>query len=140
MFGTAVLLITFAGATASAATTTTTTIPSHHPVLAPMGNSYVFHLTYDGRLRDYRVHVPPAAIYGQPLPMVLNLHGATQSALLEEITSQMDPNADENGYLAVYPDGTPHLQGVDAGPGGEERAVRLERRPVLRLAGDQEDR
>jgi polyhydroxybutyrate depolymerase len=71
-----------------------------------MGNSYLFHLTYDGVRRDYRVHVPPAAIYGQPLPLVLNLHGATQNALIEEITSQMDPNADQNGYLAVYPDGT----------------------------------
>jgi polyhydroxybutyrate depolymerase len=95
-----------AAAATTTSTTTTTAPPTHHPVLAPMGNSYVFHLTYDGRQRDYRVHVPPAAIFGQPLPLVLNLHGATQNSLLEEITSQMDPNADQNGYLAVYPDGT----------------------------------
>ena len=56
--------------------------------------------------RDYRLHVPPAASAGQPLPLVLNLHGATQNAQLEEITSDMDPNADQNGYLVAYPDGT----------------------------------
>ena len=38
--------------------------------------------------------------------MVLNLAGATQNGQIEEILSDMDPNADANGYLAVYPDGT----------------------------------
>ena len=56
--------------------------------------------------RDYRLHVPPAAASGKPLPLVLNLHGATQNAQLEEITTDMDPNADQNGYLVAYPDGT----------------------------------
>jgi polyhydroxybutyrate depolymerase len=77
-----------------------------HPVLAPAGNSYLFTLRFDGVTRDYRIHVPPAAIYGQPLPLVLNLHGATQNGQLEEITSGMDANADQHGYLVAYPDGT----------------------------------
>ena len=77
-----------------------------HPVLAPQSGSYVFTLTFDGTTRDYRLHVPPAAASGRPLPLVLNLHGATQNAQLEEITSDMDPNADMNGYLVAYPDGT----------------------------------
>jgi polyhydroxybutyrate depolymerase len=89
--------LTLPGGLASAAT---------HPVLAPMNGSYVFTLTFDGLHRDYRVHVPPAAQYGQPLPMVLNLHGATQNGQLEELTSDMDANADQHGYLVVYPDGT----------------------------------
>jgi polyhydroxybutyrate depolymerase len=86
--------------------TSAATAPASHPVLAPHGGSYVFTLTFDGIKRDYRLHVPPAAMYGQPLPLVLNLHGATQNAQLEEITSDMDPNADMNGYLVAYPDGT----------------------------------
>ncbi len=77
-----------------------------HPVLAPETGSYVFTLKFDGRTRDYRLHVPPAAAAGKPLPLVLNLHGATQNAQLEEITTDMDPNADQNGYLVAYPDGT----------------------------------
>ena len=92
-----------AGAGSAAVATTTTTA---HPVLVPQSGSYVFTLTFDGLQRDYRVHVPPAAASGKPLPLVLNLHGATQNAQLEEITSDMDPNADTNGYLVAYPDGT----------------------------------
>ena len=89
-----------AGASSAAAAT-----PAH-PVVAPESGSYVFTLTFDGMHRDYRLHVPPAAASGKPLPLVLNLHGATQNAQLEEITSDMDPNADMNGYLVAYPDGT----------------------------------
>jgi polyhydroxybutyrate depolymerase len=88
---------------------TTTTAPATttaHPVLAPMDGSYVINLTFDGRARDYRVHVPPAATDGRPLPLVLNLAGATQNGLIEEVLSGMDTNADQNGYLVVYPDGT----------------------------------
>ena len=91
--------------TGLAAAAATTTAPSH-PVLASESGSYVFTLTFDGLQRDYRLHVPPAAASGKPLPLVLNLHGATQNAQLEEITSDMDPNADMNGYLVAYPDGT----------------------------------
>jgi polyhydroxybutyrate depolymerase len=77
-----------------------------HPVLAPKTGAYVFTIKFDGLTRDFRLHVPPAAASGKPLPLVLNLHGATQNAWLEEITSDMDPNADQNGYLVAYPDGT----------------------------------
>jgi polyhydroxybutyrate depolymerase len=87
---------------AMAATTTTAPVVK----LAPMSSSYVFNLTFDGLARSYRVHVPPAAASGAPLPMVLNLHGDTQNGQLEEIQTQMDQNADTNGYLVVYPNGT----------------------------------
>ena len=80
--------------------------PAPHPTQAPMGGAYVFHVTFDGLTREYRLHVPPAAASGRPLPLVLNLAGATQNDWLEEITSDMDPNADLNGYLVAYPDGT----------------------------------
>ncbi|HEY1829591.1 MAG TPA: PHB depolymerase family esterase [Acidimicrobiales bacterium] len=91
------------GTTAQGAAAATS---ARHPVLASMAGSYVFTLKFDGLTRGYRLHVPPAAIYGQPLPLVLNLHGATQNGQLEEITSDMDANADMNGYLVAYPDGT----------------------------------
>jgi polyhydroxybutyrate depolymerase len=94
-----------AGASSTGAATTTTTSTSTS-FLQPESGSYVFTLKFDGLERDYRLHVPPAAASGKPLPLVLNLHGATQNAELEEITSDMDPNADMNGYLVAYPDGT----------------------------------
>jgi polyhydroxybutyrate depolymerase len=90
-------------AAAATTTTTTTTVPA---VLMPMAGSYVINLTFGGRNRDYRIHIPPQAAAGKPLPLVINMAGATQNGQIEEILSNMDPNADENGYLAVYPDGT----------------------------------
>jgi polyhydroxybutyrate depolymerase len=67
---------------------------------------YVFTFTDAGTTRDYRLHVPAAASTGQALPLVLNLHGATQNGQLQELYSQMDANADVHGYLVAYPDGT----------------------------------
>jgi polyhydroxybutyrate depolymerase len=105
-------LFALAVGTPASATTTPTTTPTTtstattHPVLAPMSGSYVFTLTFDGRRRDYRIHVPPAASSERPLPIVVNMAGATQNGQIEEILSDMDANADENGYLVVYPDGT----------------------------------
>jgi polyhydroxybutyrate depolymerase len=74
--------------------------------LAPMDGAYSFTLTFGGLHRDFRLHVPPAAGSGRPLPLVLNLHGATQNGLLEEVQSGMDASADQDGYLVAYPDGT----------------------------------
>jgi polyhydroxybutyrate depolymerase len=74
--------------------------------LAPKAGAYVFTIRFDGMTRDYRLHVPTAAASGRPLPLVVNLHGATQNAQLEEIQSGMDDSADQNGYLVAYPDGT----------------------------------
>jgi polyhydroxybutyrate depolymerase len=104
--GVACLVLAGVTATVGPAVASTTSTTPAHPVLASESGSYVFTLTFDGRQRDYRLHVPPAAASGKPLPLVLNLHGATQNAQLEEITSDMDPNADMNGYLVAYPDGT----------------------------------
>src|ERR1700722_13360828 len=45
---------------------TTTSIPQLH--LAPMGYASTFRLTFDHLERSYRLHVPPAAATGKPLP------------------------------------------------------------------------
>jgi polyhydroxybutyrate depolymerase len=76
------------------------------PTLAPMSGSYSFTLKVGGTVRDYRLHVPPQAVEDAPLPLVLNLHGSTQSAILEEGYTDMDAAADHDGYLVAYPDGT----------------------------------
>ena len=63
-------------------------------------------LQHDGRPRVYIVHVPPAARDGQPLPVVLSFHGGGGNADNQQKYSRMDPVADVEGFLAVYPDGT----------------------------------
>jgi polyhydroxybutyrate depolymerase len=85
---------------------TTTTLPPATKPLAAQGPAYVYHLEFDGRARGYRLHVPPAAASGKPLPLVLNLHGDTQNGELEELQTGMDSSSDRDGYLVAYPDGT----------------------------------
>jgi polyhydroxybutyrate depolymerase len=92
--------------TTSTATTTTTPIKAATTPLASRSGAYVFRLSFGGRSREVRLHVPPAAATGKPLPLVLNLHGATQNGLLEEAQTGMDASSDRDGYLVAYPDGT----------------------------------
>ena len=94
-----------AASTTQPATTTTTIKPATKP-LAPKSGAYVFRVAFGGRSREVRLHVPPAAASGKPLPLVLNLHGATQNGLLEEAQTGMDASSDRDGYLVAYPDGT----------------------------------
>jgi polyhydroxybutyrate depolymerase len=110
----------------SSVATTSTTGPTPVPTtvaftrakapLAPSATTYVFSLTSGGRKRSYRLHVPPAAASGKALPLVLNLHGATQNALLQEAQSGMDASADKHGYLVAYPDGTRIATKLDPDP------------------------
>jgi polyhydroxybutyrate depolymerase len=94
-------------ATAHSATSNKGSLTRHHgrPVLYP-GITYTFHLRSGGIPRSYLLHLPPAAAAGQPLPLVLNLHGATQNGLLQELQSGMNSSADQNGYIVAYPNGT----------------------------------
>lgn len=93
-------------ATATTRAPSTTTFPPATKPLTARGPAYVYHLEFDGRARDYRLHVPPAAAAGKPLPLVLNLHGDTQNGQLEELQTGMDTSSDRDGYLVAYPDGT----------------------------------
>ena len=88
------------------ATTTTVEINVATKPLAARRDAYVFRLAFGGRTRDVRLHVPPAAATGRPLPLILNLHGATQNGFLEEAQTGMDASSDRDGYLVAYPDGT----------------------------------
>ncbi len=72
--------------------------------LAP--GDYAFTLMHGGIQRTYRVHMPPQAAGGAPLPVVLNFHGAGSNGQQEEAFSKMDQAADAHGFIAVYPDGT----------------------------------
>lgn len=55
--------------------------------------------------RTYVLHVPPQAAAGEPLPLLLMLHGALGSAHHMHEAYGMDALADEHGFLVVYPDG-----------------------------------
>ena len=73
-------------------------------------DSEVIQMTFDDLTRSYRLHLPDA--YDPALgvyPVVLVLHGGFGDSEKIEQTSGMSEKADQEGFIAVYPDGTGKL-------------------------------
>lgn len=62
-------------------------------------------LEHDGETRSYELHVPPSYGGAEPFPVVLNFHGFTNDGVRHQTETNMDATADENGFIAVYPNG-----------------------------------
>jgi len=62
-------------------------------------------LSFGGLKRSYRLHLPAQAPAG-PLPLVVVLHGGAGSAGSAAQMTGFDAEADEHGFIAVYPNGT----------------------------------
>jgi polyhydroxybutyrate depolymerase len=77
--------------------------------LAP--GDYDVSLNHQNLRRNYLVHVPPQARGGRPLPLVISFHGAGSNAQVMETYTRMDPAADRDGYIVVYPNGSSGLNG-----------------------------
>ena len=62
--------------------------------------------TFSSRLgtRDWRLYVPTAAAKGEPLPLVVMLHGCTQDADDFARGTRMDAVAEAAGAFALYPE------------------------------------
>ncbi len=82
--------------------------PRVQPQLA--AGDHNIELRHDGLQRRYIVHVPPRAA-GRQLPVMLALHGGGGSGAQFQRENRLDPVADREGFLAVYPDGTGRLSG-----------------------------
>jgi polyhydroxybutyrate depolymerase len=72
-------------------------------------------LTSGGLERTYLVHLPPGYNGKTPLPLVLVLHGATESPENVERLSGMSEKADRENFIAVYPRGTGTLPTWNSG-------------------------
>jgi polyhydroxybutyrate depolymerase len=59
-----------------------------------------------GTQRTFRVHVPSSYEKDQPMPVVLMLHGGGGSGEQLETSANMDPIAEREGFITVYPNGT----------------------------------
>ena len=57
--------------------------------------------------REYQLHVPPRYDPRTPAPLVLNLHGAAGNARWQMRQTNMNQLSDREGFLIVYPEGTP---------------------------------
>lgn len=67
---------------------------------------YELAVEHDGRTRTALVRVPAQAAEGKPLPVVLNFHGGGGNARDHREYVRMDPLADREGFIVVYPNGT----------------------------------
>ena len=72
--------------------------------LAP-GN-YTRTVQADGRDRSYLVHIPNKYDAKHPTPVVLILHGAWTNGPITALYSGLNGTADDNNFIAVYPNGT----------------------------------
>jgi polyhydroxybutyrate depolymerase len=68
-------------------------------------------VTVDGNRRSYLVHLPTGYRAGTPTPVVLSFHGGAQDARRQRALTGMDATADQEGFMVVYPEGTPDLIG-----------------------------
>lgn len=106
-----VLLLALAGSLLFSPTPTAQSQPYSGKIISitPAPNlqpgDYQFAFAHDGRNRNYLVHVPPHAV-GAALPVVLNFHGGGGEAEGQRDHSQMNPLADREGFIVVYPNGT----------------------------------
>ncbi len=75
-------------------------------------------LEHDGLSSSVNVHVPAAYDNTRPIPLVLNFHGATMTAALQQRTTGMDAKADEAGFVVVYPEGADRSWNAGACCGG----------------------
>ncbi len=75
---------------------------------------YFRFINVDGRIRSYRIHIPPSYENSNPMPVIFSLHGdgfpAVNSFTQEHYyATDMDQKADEEGFIVVYPNGGPFL-------------------------------
>lgn len=76
-------------------------------------------ITWDGVTRDYIVYLPASYTPGSSLPLVLVLHGFTQSATTIMNVSDFNTVAETNNFIAVYPQGINNGWNTNTGfPGG----------------------
>ncbi len=63
-------------------------------------------LSFEGRTRTYILHVPPSYTGQEPLPLVIFLHGGGGNAQGAARTYGVSTEADQEGFIVVYPNGT----------------------------------
>jgi len=75
--------------------------------------------SFGGQTRNYIVHLPTGYSAGQSLPLVLVLHGFTQSSSAIQSVTGFDNLSDTENFIAVYPNGVGNAWNTNSGfPGG----------------------
>jgi polyhydroxybutyrate depolymerase len=83
---------------------------------------YTVEISVYGIERSFLLHVPPGYQPGEPTPLVFNLHGYSGNASAQANDTHMNYAADQEGFIAVYPQALHHPPtwlGPVPGPAGE---------------------
>lgn len=84
------------------------------PDVEPIGDLSTGTITVtDGSVRTYHLYVPSTA-GTDPMPLVVAMHGGFGSGLQFRDSSGFDQLAETEGFLVVFPDGTPIVAGRDS--------------------------
>lgn len=62
-------------------------------------------LTSNDQVRKYRLYLPSTYHSDKPMPLVFNLHGLTSDPGQQQLLTQMNEVAEENGFIVCYPKG-----------------------------------
>lgn len=62
-------------------------------------------LSHGGRDRSYNLFVPSTFDGSKALPLVLNFHGFTSNASQQQVFSELNILAEQEGFLVAYPEG-----------------------------------
>jgi polyhydroxybutyrate depolymerase len=76
------------------------------PYTPPTGRDIDGTLVVSGAVRTYRLYVP-ASLPDEPVALLVALHGGLGSGAQFEKQSDFDGLAQSNGFIVVYPNGTP---------------------------------
>lgn len=96
------------------------------PTALPTGDS-TRTLNYDGKTRRYLLHVPAGKARTRPIPVVLVFHGGGSNADSIRQLTGFSALADQERFLAVYPDGAGRLPRVLTWNGGTCCGYAMER-------------
>lgn len=110
-----IVVVLAASPPVGAATPAASYLPGGAPVhraVAPTGRRTLRTLEFGGAERTYHLYLPSPLPKG-PRPLLVGLHGGLGSGPQFEADTGFDGLAQANGFIAVYPDGTPIRAGSD---------------------------
>jgi polyhydroxybutyrate depolymerase len=77
------------------------------PSISP-GDHFQF-IRIGWQLRSYRIHIPPSYDGTTLMPLVLSFHGFTSNSISNAMMTNFSAKADEEGFIAVFPNGATDL-------------------------------
>lgn len=83
------------------------------------GYSQYDSISHNSEYRTYLLHVPPSYVQGNPVPLVIAMHGGLGWGAQLQNHSQLSVKSDNEGFIVVYPEGKKSPMGIRTWNAGE---------------------